>query len=153
MGVVMKSKEEWEKLSGKLLKDPLKNSLKNPPAAHGSGYLIARDGKLETYQKELLYELLGPVFFGKKEAETEEELASFFRSHYGIDVYGDFCEGDEHYEDYQEAQQAIAEGLTVYGGSIDFAETALADLAEQLWGRMESQEKKSFRRINTLLEE
>lgn len=119
----------------------------------GSGYLIARDVKTEEAQKELLYELLGPVFFGRKEAENEDELADLFGQQYGIDVRGDFCEGDEHYEDYMEAQQAIAEGLSVYGGRIAFDENAMAELAEKLWSGMERKEKSGFRRINTLLEE
>lgn len=149
----MKNKNKW----GKRLENISENLLENPseslPLTHGSGYLLARDAQAEDGQKDLLYELLGPIFFGKKEAETEEELVAFFETQYGIDVRGDFCEGDEHYEEYQEAQQAIAEGLAVYGGSIEFEETALAELAQQLWDRLESQEKRSFRRINTLLEE
>ena len=80
-------------------------------------------------------------------------MAAFFDEQYGIDVRGDFCEGDEHYEDYREAQQAIAEGMVVYEGSIEFDENVLAELAEQLWDRMEQQRKSSFRKINTLLEE
>lgn len=120
---------------------------------HGSGYLLACDKETETRRKELLYEMLAPVFFGEKEAENEAELRDYFRQQYGIDVSGDFCEGDEHYEEYREAQQAIAEGLAVYGGSIAFDENSLARLAEQLWERAERQEQGGFRRINTFLEE
>lgn len=122
-------------------------------AGSGSEYLIAQELPEKEIQKELLYELLSPVFFGQKEAENEAELADFFSRQYGIDVHGDFCEGDEHYEDYLEAQQAIAEGLTVYGGRIAFDDTSLAELAEQVWSIMEQRKKGRFRRINTLLEE
>ncbi len=139
----MQNKKKWKEL----------DLTKNISATHGSGYLLARDARLEECEKDILYELLGPVFFGKKAAETEEELAAFFDEQYGIDVRGDFCEGDEHYEDYREAQQAIAEGMVVYGGSIEFDENVLAELAEQLWDRMEQQRENSFRKINTLLEE
>jgi len=139
----MQNKKKWKKL----------DLTKEIPSTHGSSYLLARDAKLEECQKDILYELLGPVFFGKKAAETEEELAAFFGEQYGIDVRGDFYEGDEHYEDYREAQQAIAEGMVVYEGSIEFDENVLAELAEQLWDRMEQQRKSSFRKINTLLEE
>lgn len=128
------------------------NLSKKSLSSSGSGYLIARDMQTEEAQKELLYELLGPVFFGRKEAENEDELADLFVQQYGIDVRGDFCEGDDHYEDYMEAQQAIAEGLAVYGGRIEFDENSLAELAEELWSSME-QKKGGFRRINTLLEE
>jgi hypothetical protein len=119
----------------------------------GSSYLIAQNRQVEEAEKELLYEVLGPVFFGKKEAENERELAVFFAKRYGIDVHGDFCEGDEHYEEYQEACQAISEGLSVYSGRIDFNENSMAELAEELWSGMEQIRKNSFRRINTLLEE
>lgn len=140
-GMDMQDDKVWKK----------RNSAKKAVSPSGSGYLIAR-GKSEEWQKELLYETLAPVFFGRKEAETEDELAEFFTQQYGIDVHGDFCEGDEHYEDYREAQQALSEGLAVYGGRIAFDENSLAELAEKLWSGME-QDKKEFRRINTLLEE
>lgn len=129
------------------------NLSEEPSTGSGSGYLIARRAQTEKAQKELLYELLGPVFFGRKEADNEAELADFFVQQYGIDVHGDFCEGDEHYEDYLEAQQALSEGLTVYGGKIAFDENLMAELAERLWSSMEEKEKSGFRRINTLLEE
>ncbi len=129
------------------------NLSKKSSSVPGSEYLIARKVQSEEAQKELLYELLGPVFFGCKEAENEDELADFFGQQYGIDVHGDFCEGDEHYEDYLEAQQAIAEGLAVYGGRITFDENMMAELAEKLWSSMEQMERSGFRRINTLLEE
>ena len=84
---------------------------------------------------------------------SREELDAFYLSRYGIDVKRDFCEGDDHYEEYQEAVQAIAEGMTVYGGEIVFEDGMLAELAEEVWERMETGEKKGFRRINTMLEE
>ena len=118
-----------------------------------STYLIARNDQLAERQKELLCEVLGPVFFGVKEAGSEEELAAFFRDQYGIDVYDDFYEGDEHYEEYQEARQAIAEGMSIYGGRIAFEDGTLAALAEQLWTDMEESRGYGFRRINTMLEE
>ena len=125
---------------------------KDSPAP-SSRYLLAEDARSEERQKELLYEVLGPVFFGKKEAGSEEELAAFFREQYGIDVREDFYEGDEHYEEYCEAQQAIAEGMSIYGGRISFDNETLADLAEKLWEDMEEEEGGKFRRINTMLEE
>ena len=88
----------------------------------------------------------------QKEAGSEEELAAFFREKYGIDVHDDFYEGDEHYEEYREAQQAIAEGMSIYGGSIAFEDGTLAELAERIWADMETEES-GFRRINTMLEE
>ncbi len=118
-----------------------------------SRFLLAENEEAVKRQKELLYEVLGSVFFGKKEAGSEEELAAFFREQYGIDVRNDFYEGDEHYEEYREAQQAIAEGMSIYGGSIAFEEESLAELAEQIWKDMEEEEGKGFRRINTMLEE
>ncbi len=118
-----------------------------------SSYLLAKDDRSVQRQKELLYEVLGPVFFGAKEAESEEELAAFFREQYGIDVNNDFYEGDEHYEEYCEAQQAIAEGMSIYGGKISFGNGTMADLAERLWEDMEEEEEGGFRRINTMLEE
>lgn len=118
-----------------------------------SSYLLAENDEAEERQKELLYEVLGPVFFGKKEAGSEEELAAFFREQYGIDVRNDFYEGDEHYEEYREARQAIAEGMSIYGGSIAFEDGTLAELAEQIWDDMEAEEGSGFRRINTMLEE
>ena len=120
--------------------------------APSSYFLLAEDEQTAQRQKDLLYEVLAPVFFGKKEAESEEELAAFFRERYGIDVRNDFYEGDEHYDEYLEAQQAIAEGMSIYGGKIAFEEGTLADLAEQIWEDME-EEDKGFRRINTMLEE
>ena len=83
-----------------------------------SSYLIACDETERERQKELLYKVMGPVFFGQKAAENDSELAELFRSRYGIDVQRDFYEGDEHYEEYLEAQQAIAEGMSIYGGEI-----------------------------------
>ncbi|MDO4321641.1 MAG: hypothetical protein Q4C61_03860 [Lachnospiraceae bacterium] len=139
----MKNDEVWKKA----------DLSKEAASVPGSGYLIAREVQAEECQKDLLYELLGPVFFGWKEAENEAELAVFFSQQYGIDVHGDFCEGDEHYEEYLEAQQAIAEGLAVYGGRITFDENSLAELAEKVWSSMEGIKKGGFRRINTLLEE
>lgn len=118
-----------------------------------STFLIARGERTEEQQKELLYRLLGPVFFGEKQAENLYELVDLFRERYGIDVRGDFCEGDEHYEEYLEAQQAIAEGMSIYGGAIAFEDCVLAELAEQVWERMEEEESVRFRRINTMLEE
>ena len=132
----MKQKTNWRKLE--------------LPA---SSYLIACDESVRERQKELLYETVGPVFFGNRKAVRREELDAFYLSRYGIDVKRDFCEGDDHYEEYQEAVQAIAEGMTVYGGEIVFEDGMLAELAEEVWERMETGEKKGFRRINTMLEE
>lgn len=118
-----------------------------------SAYLLARDELEEERQKELLYRVLGPVFFGEKAAANRKELIELFRVRYGIDVEHDFYEGDEHYEEYMEAQQAIAEGLSIYGGTIVFEDCVLAEYAEQLWADMEKFGSARFRRINTMLEE
>lgn len=118
----------------------------------GSSYLIAHSNP-ESFQKDLLYKILGPVFFGQKQAENLSELAALFLQKYGIDVTSDFLEGDEHYEEYQEACQAIAEGMCIYSGSISFDNCILAELADAVWGSMEKEEQQNFRRINTLLEE
>ena len=118
-----------------------------------SSYLIACDETERERQKELLYKVMGPVFFGQKAAENDSELAELFRSRYGIDVQRDFYEGDEHYEGYLEAQQAIAEGMSIYGGEIAFDDSVLAELAERVWDIMEEKDRQGFRRINTMLEE
>ena len=118
-----------------------------------SSYLIACDETERERQKELLYKVMGPVFFGQKAAENDSELAELFRSRYGIDVQRDFYEGDEHYEEYLEAQQAIAEGMSIYGGEIAFDDSVLAELAERVWDIMEEKDRKGFRRINTMREE
>lgn len=120
---------------------------------HASEYLIAGDEEQEEWRKELLYRIMGPVFFGKKEAESWQELSELFMRRYGIDVEHDFYEGDEHYEEYQEAKQAIAEGMSIYSGAIAFDENRLAEYAETLWENMEQSNQKKFRRINTMLEE
>lgn len=119
----------------------------------GSSYLLAQDETEREAQKELLYEVLGPVFFGQKQAESEAELEQLFDRRYGVDVQNDFIEGDEHYEEFKEAQEAIAEGMSIYGGEIIFADSALAELAEQIWQDMERRNGGRFRRINTMLEE
>lgn len=118
-----------------------------------SSYLIACGDAERERQKELLYEVLGPVFFGKKEAADTGGLAKLFQSWYGIDVEKDFYEGDAHYEEYIEAQQAIAEGMAIYGGEIAFSDSVLAELAESLWKSLEEKDSGGFRRINTMLEE
>lgn len=118
-----------------------------------SPYLIACDEEEQERRKEFLYEVLGPVFFGEKEAANTEELKRLFQKKYGIDVQNDFVEGDEHYEEYLEAQQAIAEGMSIYGGEICFGDSTLAELAEQVWAWMEEKDRSGFRRINTMLEE
>ena len=118
-----------------------------------SSYLIACDETERERQKELLYKVMGPVFFGQRAAENDSELAELFRSRYGIDVQRDFYEGDEHYEEYLEAQQAIAEGMSIYGGEIAFDDSVLAELAERVWDIMEEKDRQGFRRINTMLEE
>ncbi len=119
-----------------------------------SSYLLAcREEELREYQKQLLYEILGPVFFGRKQAGTLEELQDLFRRQYGIDVQKDFYDGDEHYEEYMEAKQALNDGLSIYSGQIAFKDTCLADYAGEIWEDMEREEKGKFRRINTLLEE
>ena len=127
------------------------HSAESPPDS-GSFYLIAL-GDPEAFQKDLLYKILGPVFFGRKQAENTAELAALFLKEYGIDLTGVFFEGDEHYEEYQEACQALAEGMSIYRGSISFDNCILADLADTVWGTMEKEGKQHFRRINTLLEE
>lgn len=129
--------------------DPV--SASHPPSP-GSSYLIAQKN-LEASQKELLYKILAPVFFGQKQAETLPELAVWFLQKYGIDVTKDFLEGDEHYEEYQEACQAISDGMSIYEGSISFDNCILAELADIVWENMERNEQGRFRRINTLLEE
>ncbi len=118
-----------------------------------SSYLIACDEKERERQKELLCRVMEPVFFGQKAATNDTELEELFRSRYGIDVRRDFYEGDEHYEEYLEAQQAIAEGMSIYGGEIAFDDSVLADLAERVWKVMEEKDRQGFRRINTMLEE
>lgn len=118
-----------------------------------SSYLIACDEKERERQKELLYKVMGPIFFGQKAAENDEELTELFRIRYGIDVRRDFYEGDEHYEEYLEAQRAIAEGMSIYGGEIAFEDSVLADLADRVWKVMEEKDRQGFRRINTMLEE
>lgn len=115
-------------------------------------YLIAGSRFGWENRQRLLYEVLGPVFFGSKQAESQEELQQLFRRRYGIDVRHDFYEGDEHYEEYLEARQAIAEGLCIYGGEIVFEDCALAELADRVWAEMEKTGK-GFRRINTALDE
>ncbi len=140
---IMRNTANWKKLRLNQEKDQVPSSM----------YLIAKGDQLSERQKELLCEVLGPVFFGEKEAGSEEELAAFFREQYGIDVRNDFYEGDEHYEEYREAQQAIAEGLSIYGGRITFEDGTLAELAERLWKDMETEKGQGFRRINTMLEE
>ena len=119
----------------------------------GSPYLIACDEQERERRKEWLYEILGPVFFGEKEAADAEELKQMFQEKYGIDVQHDFVEGDEHYDEYLEAQQAIAEGMSIYGGEIGFGDSTLAELAEHVWAWMEEKDRNGFRRINTMLEE
>ncbi len=121
--------------------------------APGSAYLIACDARERERRKELLYDVLGPVFFGEREAANGAELAELFRVRYGIDVGQDFYEGDDHYEEYQEARQAIAEGMDIYGGEIVFDDGVLAELAERVWKLMEEKDRVGFRRINTMLEE
>lgn len=121
--------------------------------SEGSPFLVAQDDAVREQQKDLLYEVLGPVFFGEKQACSAAELEQLFGARYGIDVQNDFYEGDEHYEEYLEAQQAIAEGMSIYGGWIGFADGALAELAEQIWEKMERKNGGRFRRINTMLEE
>ncbi len=119
-----------------------------------STYLVAcEEGKLMERQKQLLYDVLGPVFFGEKQAGTQEELEKLFLEKYGIDVHRDFYEGDEHYEEYCEALQAISSGLSIFMGRISFRESVLAELAGTIWENLESQEGERFRRINTMLEE
>ena len=56
----------------------------------------------------------------------------------------DFYEGDEHYEEYLEAQQAIAEGMSIYGGEIAFDDSVLAELAERVWDIMEEKDRQAF---------
>lgn len=68
-----------------------------------SRFLIARDESDRQRQMEVLCEVLGPVFFGEKRAETEQELEQYFIQNYSIDVKHDFYEGDEHYDEYIEA--------------------------------------------------
>lgn len=128
----------------------LKNNIL--PSSSGSPFLIARKDS-EQPSKEYLYQVLSPVFFGCKQAGTLSELAEFFLQKYGIDVNGDFFEGDEHYEEYQEACQAIRDGMSIYEGTISFNNCMLAELAETIWENLEKEDKKNFRRINTLLEE
>lgn len=122
--------------------------------APASDYLVAcEEGELIEYQKQLLFDVLGPVFFGKKQAGNREELAQLFCARYGIDVQKDFCEGDEHFEEFREAQEAIAEGLCIYGGQIAFGDCVLAEIAGTIWEDLEKLDKHKFRRINTMLEE
>lgn len=157
----MNEKQEWKRLQlweknsdwrkGSNAKDYMPSE--SDCEEHASRYLIARDEQQEERRKELLYRVLGPVFFGRKEAESWQELRELFQRRYGIDVDSDFFEGDEHYEEYVEAQQAIAEGMAIYSGSISFDEETLAEYAEQLWDDLEQMDQKRFRRINTMLEE
>ena len=150
-----KKKADQSRFTGK--KSVVQELVKDEPVKKGpetgSGYLIAGDGRIEDLKKEVLYQLLGPVFFGDTVFHSEKELIHFFKEQYGIDVQKDFYEGDAHYEEYAEAKEAIAEGMMVYGGHISFQETALAELAEQIWNRLEKEGETGFRRINTLLEE
>ncbi len=119
-----------------------------------SGFLVAcKDGEQSEMKRQLLLDVLSPVFFGEKRACTMEELEALFLDTYGIHVREDFCEGDDHYEEFLEAQQAIREGLSIYEGRIAFGDDVLADLAGTIWELFESQEGESFRRINTMLEE
>ncbi|MCC8067363.1 MAG: hypothetical protein LIO94_09735 [Clostridiales bacterium] len=142
--------ETEKKNQNELKKDGQSTASKEP----ASSYLVACDAaELMEYQKQLLYDVLGPVFFGQKQAGSREELAELFQSRYGIDVQKDFCEGDEHYEEYWEAQQAIAEGMSIYGGKISFDDSILAELAGTIWEDLEKWDKHRFRRINTMLEE
>ena len=93
------------------------------------------------------------LFIGDEAVRTDKELIHLFLEKYGIDVLNDFYEGDDHYDDYIEAQNAIAEGYSIYGGSIAFEDDGLADLAEKVWDHMEREKHHKFRRINTMLEE
>lgn len=150
----MSGEQEWKRLKLYEREDGEKVDKEGTGGEeHSSKYLIARDELQEERRKELLYRILGPVFFGKKEAESWQELVELFRRRYGIDVEHDFFEGDEHYEEYMEARQAIAEGMSIYSGSIAFEDSILAEYAERLWEDLEQMDKGRFRRINTMLEE
>ena len=86
----------------------------------GSPYLIACDEQERERRKEWLYEILGPVFFGEKEAADAEELRQLFQEKYGIDVQHDFVEGDEHLRRRdqlrgQHAGRACRAGLGMHG--------------------------------------
>lgn len=149
----MNGEQEWKRLKLYEREENSHRNTKEEQQDHSSRYLIARDELQEERRKELLYRVLGPVFFGKKEADSWQELAELFRCRYGIDVEHDFFEGDEHYEEYLEAKQAIAEGMSIYSGSIAFDDSIMAEYAERLWEDMEQMEQGRFRRINTMLEE
>ena len=86
----------------------------------GSPYLIACDEQERERRKEWLYEILGPVFFGEKEAADAEELRQLFQEKYGIDVQHDFVEGNEHLRRRdqlrgQHAGRACRAGLGMHG--------------------------------------
>ncbi|MCC8018040.1 MAG: hypothetical protein LIO39_05475 [Lachnospiraceae bacterium] len=148
---------KWRRLNLEQSRANTEREKNEADAASGepaSGYLVACDeNALVECQKQLLYDVLSPVFFGKKKAGSREELVELFQTRYGIDVREDFCEGDEHYEEYWEAQQALAEGMAIYGGEIAFGDSALAELAGMIWEGLEKQDGHKFRRINTMLEE
>ena len=80
-----KKKADQSRFTGK--KSVVQELVKDEPVKKGpetgSGYLIAGDGRIEDLKKEVLYQLLGPVFFGDTVFHSEKELIHFFKEQYG----------------------------------------------------------------------
>ena len=76
-----KKKADQSRFTGK--KSVVQELVKDEPVKKGpetgSGYLIAGDGRIEDLKKEVLYQLLGPVFFGDTVFHSEKELIHFFK--------------------------------------------------------------------------
>lgn len=106
-----------------------------------SSFIIARKGELSEHLKEIIIDFVREQMLGEKMLSpdsAEEEILKVFDEHY----MGD--------EKQQDIRKALNEGMTIYGGCIDFecCDYSYAELLENLWEKLENAGEKNFEIID-----
>lgn len=120
-----------------------------------SSFILATSKEFTKEQNEIILNYAKDKLLGNVVASTKEELDSFFKSFYDLDVteenWQDYCSVNRA-KYYFEALKAIEEGKEIRIGRVDFEESDwdLADIYRSLW--KELSKTNSFNGIETSLD-
>lgn len=108
-----------------------------------SSFILARKGGFTDKQKDAVMELVETLMLGRVQltpSSTEEEIQAYIRKPWS---------GREKYE--QEIRDALKQGKTIYGNTIDFecmCGEEYVDILQKIWEALERNGDGNFRAID-----
>lgn len=118
-----------------------------------SSFIIAKTDDLSKQQEEIILNYVKDNMLGKKIASTKEELDSYYLSRYGIDTKNEKFKNSYVYKEYEKALLLLNNGLSIYGGLIDFecCDYDYAALYKDLWKELSKNNPNDFIELDTNL--